>query len=74
VACAEVDGVPVAITGGGVAGRGEVLVWDLQFRSIRHAFAVPYRVIALATGPNNELIVGADREVIVLDRETGLNL
>jgi WD40 repeat protein len=66
LACTEVDGAPVVITGGGL-GSGEVQLWDLRTGRLHHAFATPYPVNAVTRGPTNEIVLGTAREVAVLE-------
>ena len=65
VAVGEVDGRPVAVSGG---DDRTVRVWDLATGNDIATIAFPYLVLSIAAATDNRLVVGFDWEVAVLRR------
>ena len=70
VACTRLeDGTPIAITGAGSGGGGEVIVWDLRTGRMQQTLAAPYPVSALCCDSGRGVAIGTATEIVGLQHQ-----
>jgi WD40 repeat protein len=67
VACAQLDGQPVAVTG---SWDATVRIWDLQTRQQVDQINMPIDVYALDVAPSGEIVVSVGQDFVVLERSS----